>query len=229
MVKECLSMSAAANPNPTGRQLTSEESPVQLTVKAGDGTAEIFLIGSDLSLIARGIGTLVTTQPPGIYRVRVRTSFAVKEHFVILRAEPVTDVVGSLSFATPVPLDNTAKSHEYHQVAAKNESRRVHLKVGQGSSIFLFIREWTPPRSSPEPSSPPVPSTRTSNPASGVRLKTMDGTIVADVAGCAALSVTGTANYDPWAACNIVLNPGAYRLCVQTVEGEFEQTIIAPL
>jgi hypothetical protein len=215
-------MSAAQNTIPQGNKSTSEKKLVQLTVKVGDASAEVFLIDSDLSLVARDIGGLDEKLPPGIYKVRVRTGFLTSEKLLVLRSDPVTESFGASPFSSPVPLANTAKTHEYHEAAAEQESQKTHVQAGQGSSIFVFVREWTPPgSSSAAPTSIP-------NPATGLTLKAQDGTVVADVERTSSKSDSPFPGSDPWAACSIVLNPGAYRLGVSTPQGEYEQSIIAP-
>jgi hypothetical protein len=194
-------------------------------VTTGDTAAEIFVVDGELRLCARGIGKLETRLTPGIYNVRVRTGLSTQEEYVVLRDTPVQKLFAPLSFSTPVPLVNTAKSHEYHQQAAVDHSQRTHVQAGQGSSIFVFARDWTHGLEGASASPPSV-----MNPAAGLKLKSMDGTIIADIeqSSATSLQMDPDRSHDPWAACTIAVNPGEYRLSVQTPEGEFEQTIIAP-
>lgn len=219
-------MCAEANQIPPA-SASSSEAPkkVQLVVTTGDTAAEIFVVDGDLQLCDRGIGRLETWQPPGIYKIKVRTGLSTEEEYVVLRDAPIQKHVAPLSFSSPVPLVNTAKSHEYHQQAAVDQSQQLHVRAGQGSSIFVFARDWNPGSQAT-----PISPTSLVNPAAGLKLKSMDGTVIADIEqySVTSLQLDPDRSHDPWAACTIAVNPGEYRLSLQTPEGEFEQTIIAP-
>jgi hypothetical protein len=93
--------------------------------------------------------------------------------------------------------------------------------LGQGSSLFIFARVWT--AAGRQTSAYPT------HPASGLSLVTIDD---GDPAGQELVdlergSVADLAQ-DAWAACNIRLTPGAYRLRLRVPGSEtIEQTVVA--
>lgn len=219
-------MCAEANRIPPASASSSEAAKkVQLTVTTGDTTSEIFVVDGDLRLCSRGIGKLETWLPAGIYKVRVRTGASSQEEFVVLRDVPVAKSFQAIPFSTPVPLVNTAKTHEYHEQAAVEQSAKTHVLAGQGSSIFVFARDWTPYwQVTPAKPRPWI------HPAMGLKLKSIEGAVVANIEESSATlqNSGGDPTLDPWAACTIAVNPGPYQLSVETPEGEFAQTVIAP-
>jgi hypothetical protein len=198
---------------------------VQLVITTADTAAEVFVVDGDLRLCARGIGKLDTRLTPGIYKVKIRTGLATQEEYVVLRDAPVQKQFARLLFSTPVPLTDTAKTHEYHESAAFQQSGQTHVKAGQGSSIFVFARDWTP-----GPPANPASPRPWFNPAAGLKLKSLDGNLIADLEQSAvtSLQLDPDKSHDPWAACTVEVNPGPYLLSVQTPEGELAQTVIAP-
>ena len=219
-------MCAEANRIPPVSASSSESTKkVQLTVTTGDTAAEIFVVDGDLRLCARDIGRLESWLTPGIYKVRVRTGPSTLEEFVLLRDVPVSRSFQALAFSTPVPLVNTAKTHEYHEHAAVEQSAKTHITAGHGSSIFVFARDWTPGwQESPAQPRPWI------HPANGLRLKSLEGELVANIEenSTTLRNSGGDQSLDPWAACTIAVNPGSYELSVDTPEGEFAQTVVAP-
>jgi hypothetical protein len=214
-------MSAAPNPIPQGKKSGSEQTLLQLTVTTGDESAEIVVINNDLSLAApRALGSLIVNLLPGIYKVRVRTGFASTDKLIVLRDGPKTVPFGEMEFSSPLPLPKTANTHEYHEQAAEEQSQKVHVTAGLGSAVFIFVREWTEKGNG-------LLLDPTLNPSAGLTLKSLDGTPVTDIAEKSAKFAADFPG-DPWAACNIVLNPGPYLLCVKTLQGEFQQLIVAP-
>jgi hypothetical protein len=196
---------------------TSDEAKlVELRVNTQDPATEIFLLDGEFQLVTRGIGRLETQQPPGIYKLKVRAGVQAKEQMLVLKDKPVKISVPFLRFPSAVPLQETAKTHEYHMAAAVNESQKIHVSVGHGSSLFVFARDWTPPDRLPESTG--------HNPAEGLVLRTFDDVLLANFA---AQSKVDLAN-DPFAACRVELDPGAYRLSVTLSSGEtFEKTVVA--
>lgn len=193
----------------------STSGKVQLIARAQDNAAEVFVINSNLDMVARGIGTVTTRQPPGIYKIKVRAGQATKEELVALEKGRVEKSIGHLGIPSAVPLENTGQSHEYHQEAVVRESAKPWLKLGKGASIFVFARDWNPsdrPRSTGH------------HPATGLTLRSADGAVLVDLKKRSRTNLKA----DPWAACNIEINPGAYLLAVEVATGEiFEMTLIA--
>jgi len=171
---------------------------VTLTVQSADAEAEIFIVDGEFQLVARGVGRLEAEIEPGIYKVKCRTGAVTKEQLVLVKDEPVVVSLPRLSFSSPAPLAETAKTHEYHVEAARVESRNIHVRSGTGSWVFVFARDWTVTGN----------SARGWNPAQWLSLHDEQGTRIADLDKAGVHNVAG----DPWAACNLEVGPGTYRL-----------------
>lgn len=207
-------------------------SEVTLTVEAGDRAAEIFVIDGGYRLVGRGLGSLHERYPPGLYKVKVQSGLRSQEGFVRLAPgeEALLDagagmtlerVLGGarvqfprLGFATAVPLAGLSRSRERQGAEAAARSRAVHVRRGAGSQVFLFVRCWG--------------ASATGEPTWTPRLTLRDeqGAPVVD------LSQEGERDLgtgEPWAACNVQVAPGRYRLRMEAGEGVvLERTIVAP-
>jgi hypothetical protein len=191
---------------------------LNLEVVCADSATEVFVIDGEFNLKDRGIGYLKTALEPGIYKVKVRAGFETQEQSVILRGQDQVVRIPPFSFVSPAPLSETSRTHEFHIAAAYDESRKVHVSDGHGSSIFIFVRDWT--------SDTPPAQTESAypNPAEGLSLHDLDGNEIAD------LTRDGNRSdrWEPWAGCNVELNPGCYLLNLKTTGGKvLEQTIVA--
>jgi hypothetical protein len=190
-----------------------------LEIQAADSATEIFVISGDLQLEDRGVGKL-TTKPldPGIYKIKARAGLETREQYVVLRVPGQNVFLPPFVFSSPAPLAATSNTHEYHMAAAEAESKKVHYQAGQGSWIFVFSREWT--RSQAQPGSP-----RSANPAMGLSIRDKEGNTVASLEG---VSRVDNQVPDPWAAGNVQVNPGLYRLSLSMPSGAcLEQTVVA--
>jgi hypothetical protein len=84
--------------------------------------------------------------------------------------------------------------------------------------VFLFARSWTPDNTA---------TASRQNPGAGVTLSRWSGELVADLEVDGVSRTDGTAD-DPYAGCNIELDPGVYILCRPEPTGAtLEQTVIA--
>ena len=199
----------------------SEQSDlVSIEVHTGDASTEIFVIDGTFQLAARGVGRLETELKPGLYSIKVQAGSEAKEEHIILRPDDkhVEFEVKPLRFTSPVPLANTARTHEYHESAASYHSSERHVQVGAGSAIFVFIRAWT--------SDAGVETQQSKlHLARGLELREPSGNTIVDFA------VKCASDYsvpDPWAACNVEVNPGLYILSLELSSGSrLEQTIVA--
>jgi hypothetical protein len=188
---------------------------VRLIARALDRAAEVFLIDSRLDMVDRGIGHLDTSQPPGVYKVKVRAGQSFHEQLVVLDKEDVHLTLEHLHIPSAIPLDLTAQTHEYHRDAAVRESRTARVTLGAGSSIFVFARDWTPEN---------VPSASSHHPAEKLELRSLKGEKLVDFEKKSAVQ----RREDPCAACRVDLAPGAYKLVVTAATDEtFEMTVIA--
>jgi hypothetical protein len=199
--------------------LSDTSNKLTLEIQASDSATELFVIDGDHHLVDRGIGML-TTKPldPGIYKIKARVGFETREQHVVLREPGQKVVLPPFAFASPALLRDTSKTHEYQVAAAETESHNVHFDKGQGSTIFIFARAWTPSQIQPS-------ALRSINPAAGLSLCDQGGNTITylETAGRVDNQVR-----DPWAACNVQLNPGLYRLSLALPSGErLEQTVVA--
>ncbi|MCA1565897.1 MAG: hypothetical protein LC803_09720 [Acidobacteria bacterium] len=197
----------------------SEQKKLNLEVETADESAEVFIIDGRFTVVARGIGLRNTfSLSPGIYTVKVRVGFESREEHVVLLNKSEKVQFSRIHFPSPAPLADTGKTHEYHIDAAASESKRVHVNKGSGSSIFVFVRDWTPQEKSAARGKP------NSKPQRGLKLLDAQGKVLVDLERESLSDKKG----DPWAACNVQLNPGIYRLALELASGDLiEQTIVA--
>lgn len=189
---------------------------VRLKVIPDDRASEI-TITRGAEQIAREQGPLERDLPVGIYRVTARVGFDFNTWTVVLDgSEPEKrQVVPVLEFPSAAPLKNTKYSRPEHATAAKRESRKTHVSLGKGSWVFLFARD----RREGSPA-------RAAELLQGVRLRSFADDVLVDLE---AKGIARAKTY-PWAACNISLDPGAYRLTVDLPSGErLSQTVVATL
>jgi hypothetical protein len=202
----------------------SEKSTEQVTlaVTANPGT-EIFVVDHDFELKARGVAHIRVDLSPGLYKLKFRAGSLIQEIFQVLEPGAGTVRVTSptMSFSSAAPLMETGKIHEYHVGAAQQTSRESHVNLGTGSQIFVFARNWTGRGGLPREID------IDHHPATGVTLHDMHGKLLLDYR---AVSSWDESAEDPWAACNVNINPGSYRLRVETETdrlGAMEQVVVA--
>lgn len=220
---ERLSSSEEPSPGTQPSPAAQRSSLVRLVITAPPGT-DIFVIDSQFHALAHEGRRLDLQLMPGIYKVKFQAGSAVQEQHVVL--EPGAGVVElqapPLAFQSSAPLAGTQSTHEYHMANAAVYSHKLHVKDGDGASLFVFARNWTESRGSDRN----VPLPPGQHPATGLMLYDANGRLVADLeqAGNADLAVP-----DPWSACTVEVKPGPYRLRVQVPEiGALEQIVIAP-
>ena len=190
-----------------------------LKILASDSETEIFVINGDLQLVDRGIGRMTTKAlDPGIYKIKTRTGFETCEEYVVLREAGQEVVLQPFPFASAAPLADTSKTHEYHVSAAQDESKCVHHRAGHGSFIFVFSREWTGLQKCRD-------GPFSINPATGLSIHDGDGNTVVSLESASRVETRAS---DPWAACNVEVDPGIYRLELALPSGAcLEQTLVA--
>lgn len=203
---------------------------VPLQVYAGDRSAEIFVIDAKYAIVERSVESLATSLAPGIYKVKVRTGQATEERLIVLnpQAPPPPLRFEPSAFASPAPLAQTAKTHEYDVDAAVNLSRQPPLNAnrGEGSSLFFFIRHWSP--AAKDPGSTPAPD----DPARGLSLWDAEGERVVDFANPNYQQSNwnegvSSRNEDPWVGVHIAVAPGPYVLRLDMPGMRLQQTIVA--
>jgi hypothetical protein len=189
---------------------------VPLVADAGDPTTEVFIIGPYFDLVAKGLGRIETELPPGIYKVQFIAGSLTKEMYITLKPDspPHSITPSSLPFSAPAPLIDTGTTHEYHEEHAKQLSLKRHLTLGVGSQLFVFVRD--------------LDKQGWDDPATALTLHDLAGHLLVDFTATGEREISHP-NLDHWAGCTIELNPGSYRLRVQTdvkSVGTLEQIVV---
>lgn len=189
---------------------------VKLTVQAEEAGTEIFLLDDQSRVIQREIGNLETSQPPGVYKIKIRAGYAKYEEILFLEAEPVTKSYHALPFFSPIPLDGTAARIESHARAAERFTQEATpVVIGEGSGLFVFARDF--PCNGDENQTPVV-----ENPAQGLSIKNINGETLVNLQERSEVS-HGT---EPWAGCLIQLDPGSYVISLKAPDGEVSEQIV---
>ena len=198
----------------------SDRPPVEFDVVAADSGTEIFLIDGTFKLLKKGVGRETFSVPPGIYKIKARSGTAATERMLIVRPGMGPVTLDPVTLISAMPLQHSAKTHEFHMAAARQAAAAPPLAFGSGSQIVIVVRQWTakdPPRDTPTAMLP-------LNPARGLTLRGMSGAVLADVEQL----TTVTTTFDPCVAVHLAVNPGAYRLALAyDSERRVEQTLIA--
>jgi len=195
-------------------QLPDPLKTVSLPVSTGDSQSEILILDGRGRLVQRGFGPQSRFDlEEGIYRVKVITGTESQERPVVLTQSTAKPVVfAPADFASAAPLAGTSTSHEYHVAAADQESRKTHVKVGSGSSLFFLVRDWTPIQSERK-------HRIVGNPAEGLSIYAVSPS--ADRKICDLASSGTTNSYgDPWTACTVAVEAGVYELRLELPTGE---------
>lgn len=201
---------------------------IPLSVQTEDPETEIFISDGKFRLKARGLGMLREVLRPGLYTVKVHTGARIREHHIALRPdnEAVMEESPGVSlardpegwvmrfsrmpFTTAVPLPDVSWARDAHTREAIAHSREVHVRLGGGGELFVFSRSWSRDTLSPQERRrlPPV--------SFQLSLHDLQGERLVDLTREGARDLEAE---DPWAACNIALAPGAYRLRLRTEAG----------
>jgi hypothetical protein len=184
-----------------------EAKPFTLRVSTGSADAEIFVIDHELRLVDRGIGSLVTQQLPGVYKVKVQAGRSVREETILL-VDDASIEWHAQPIESAAPMRGAARTHEYQMAGAADRSRRVDLKRGSGGSLFVMLRNW-----SASGGAGVAPGSR--HPGARFRLAAWDRSWDLDLAS---LAVEDSA-LDPWCAVNLEVDPGTYLLQCRAGEG----------
>jgi hypothetical protein len=190
------------------------QSDFHLRVETSDKVTEIAVIDARQNPVANGVGLLDAALPKGLYKVRARLGPAIQEQLLSLDQDRTVKISeGDFQFPTPVPLEKTARSHEYHQMAAIDASQMTPVDRGAGANILVFARDWSPNQKT------------TGNPMLGLTLHDAAGTkLLLNMDEGADLRQLG----DVSAGNRVSVNPGAYRLRLTLANGRaFERILIA--
>jgi hypothetical protein len=182
---------------------------IDLTVEAGDALVEIFVIDGRFQLAAHAAGHLEASLPPGLYKVKFKAGNVIKEVDAILEPGSPPQVIPApdLDFSTAAPLAGTRTARADHIQAAVELSQQSPLCFGSGGQLFLFVRD--------------LDEGFDTDPAQGLTLRSLQGDYIFSFGEQGQRSIE-----EQWAGCLVELDPGPYRLRLQThVTGSIEQTI----
>ena len=180
---------------------------VHLVVEAGDPTTEIFVIDSHFQRVMEGVtgghGHREVDLDPGIYKIKFAAGFLIQEEYVALQAGsgPVIVTVPDLHFSAAAPIKETSTTQDYHEENANKVSKRIHCEIGIGSQLFVFVRD--------------LEKQGCNDCATGLTLHDLAGNLLVDFTQAGDRDVDNP-DTDHWVGCTVQLDPGAYRLRVQT-------------
>lgn len=195
-------------------------SKTNVTIHIEDMQGELEIIDGTFSKISYGFGALEATLNPGIYKVCARVGDIQYEK--LFSVEPNANNINIeiksklLEFATPVPLEGTSTSHEYHQEAMVSATSFApdDVNLGQGASLLLFVRDSSEDNLKQlKPSSPEVQENYRRS-FGGFRLHDLDGNLLLDIDKVSKLEPEFGR-----AISNIQLKPGFYVLSYETENG----------
>ncbi len=196
----------------------SPKSRINVVTKDFD-VVDLKILDGSLQEVAQGRGHLSMPLPPGFYKIEASAGFQSWSQLVALEEGQTETVhVPPLVLQSPAPLYESKFGHEYHELAAETESHKEHAVRGAGSAIFIMVRYF-----SPDPQNPGWPP---EHPMSGLSLHDADGGLLVDLLAESAYHAPDTFEPDPWAACNVAVDPGYYRLRQELYPGK---TIEMPL
>lgn len=186
---------------------------IQLSVSSGDQGTEIFVIDSKFDVAARGKDSLHASLLPGIYKIKVKAGRRIHEEFVVLApGESQKSVtVEPLQIVSAAPLKGAARAHVAQQQCAVHESHVHHVTHGSGSSLYFFVRNGKEEVLS-------IPEGAT------FELCDSQGKVIVDLVRS---GVHGSERNSGWAACNVSVAPGLYRLRHRCTTCMIEQTLVA--
>ncbi len=122
-------------------------SDVLLNVLAADQTSEVIVVDSDFRVLARGIQGVQLQVPPGIYRAKLRVGDQQSDKLFSVEVNEPNNLkivqLDALEFSSPIPLQKTSTSREFHQGAICNATAAgaATAQLGQGAEILVFLRD----------------------------------------------------------------------------------------
>lgn len=202
--------------------MSSESTLYNLTVETGDKATENFILDSQFHRIASGIGERCTFKlPGGIYSIKIRAGSVTDEKSIVL-TEDQTVTFESLKFFSPAPLEDTSSTTLFQSDRATSYSKRekADVRLGKGSKLFLFGTVYDNIKS--------ANIDRTKDPATGLTLRDSSSKLLVNF-GAPEIGFF-TYEGEPWAACDVDIDPGIYTLCLETAaQNIYKLTIVACL
>ena len=188
------------------------ELKTHLVVDAGHPAVRIEVLDAEYRVQARGYGRIEEDLPTGYYTIQYKAADATEERNIALRPDqPVTLTdPPDLPFSSAAPIEYTSTSHEYHQHNAQRLSRAQPLKRGDGSQVFVFVRDVDPGGAT--------------HPAKGLSLHALDGELI--VQFDEVIEASRGSSEARWGGLNIAVDPGFYRLRLMLRKGKAVEMIV---
>lgn len=189
-----------------------------VTVAIQDLQGELEIVDGNFQVVQRGFGSLQGDFEPGIYKARARAGDVLREELFAVEpgAEFMDVALASLDFASPLPLQGTSTSHEYHQQALESATAGApaDLGLGAGGGLLLSLRD---PSDACMRQRGGASAERDNYRRSfaGLRLRNADGDLLLDFD--LALKQEPDLGF---ALLNLDLSPGNYMLCYEPPGGE---------
>jgi len=199
------------------RPLESSVTTFALRIETHDPTAQIVVLDDRFETKATAAGSLATTLPAGIYKIRIRrgaSSLGFEDRSVVLDRDRNLSIDPPKLFS-PAPFGGTQASRA-HVAAREWLDAVVNVKLGKGAKIALLARY------SPTQDREPL-----LHPFHGVKLHRVDEQLLLDLEQAAPKPHVPDTN-DPISICGIAVAPGAYILRHQLANGRMlSQSVIA--
>lgn len=187
---------------------SSSDLLIDVTVHAADESTEIFVVDGRFRRVADGVGRVKVPLRPGLYTLRFRAGDQQVDQLVEVHPDPPTKEFWGepVHFEAAAPIENTVTTRRSHAASAEELSRARPEQHGEGSGLFIFARD--------------VDERSRTRPWTGIGVRDLDGNRVADLKD-GELSAD-----DGFAALHLELDPGTYRLRVETGDvGTYEMFV----
>jgi len=183
---------------------------ITLQVSTQDDAAEVYIIDGSLTWSRVAWPVQYFPARPGVYSVKLRTGYQTANN---CDAEPDQPGPVYQNFEDKIPFTSPArcwkpsacihiKSTAPRMKAARCTSmrqRQQHLPVC--ARLDFIFRQ------------PGIRAPARAEPVEGLTLRSQARDVLVDFSSLSAANPPLAAFEDPWRACNLELNPGAYRLC----------------
>ena len=123
----------------------SPEATRRLRLTTDNAQAEILLIDGSFKVTKRGPSPLEATVPPGVYSMKIKVGDKERESLLLIEPSEVSfeKHLEAPLFDSPIPLNLTSTSHEYHQglVSRLLQPGPSMVTLGNGSRIMVCVRD----------------------------------------------------------------------------------------
>src|SRR5882672_2458860 len=120
-------------------------SDVSVELWADNPLADILLLDGSFHVVARGASPLKALVPAGLYAVKVKIGDEETEELMELtpNPQPVVRNFSAPRFSSPIPLEKTDTSREYHQAAASRYlgGAAPQIALGEGAAVMICVRD----------------------------------------------------------------------------------------